>query len=300
MSSSPFEGENLKLWEGGYITIGILILIFAIYYVIKTLKETISNDNNIQGQKSAQVFYIIALFVKSAGLLVAGLMLIAGCTHKTDKDKYSTWDVYSIIPTGFPGYMTAVAYSYIFFSWCSVCYSSLEKNSIGFYHNSKKFLSILIYSIVILFFISFIFMVLSTFPSIDFLVIAHNVESVVASIRDVACAIAFLFYLFKIYKLFESCCPSWESPETRLLVMLMVLIVALFLRPICILTYVLIFNSNNHNYNEFSTGYFYIFVAECFVTELLPLGFIGFIRLTSTQSYSTPADDNVAAFLALD
>ncbi|EAY21560.1 hypothetical protein TVAG_013250 [Trichomonas vaginalis G3] len=300
MGNSTFSDPNFTLWECGYIVIGCIILAFAIYYVIKTLKDSLITDNNVQGQRSAQIFYIIALFVKSIGLIVAGIMIIVG--FPKDEKQPTKWDIYSIIPTGFPGYMTAVAYSYIFFSWCSVCYSSLEKNAVGFYHNSKKLLSILIYIIIALFVISFCFMIASSFLANSkkyYLTVAHNVESVVATIRDLACAVAFLFYLFKIIKLFESCCPSWESPETRLLVMLIVLIIALFLRPVCILTYILIFTKDS-GYSEFSDGYFIVFLFECFITELLPLGFIGFIRLTSYSSYNTPVDDNIAAFLALE
>ena len=296
--TQPHEG----LWIVTYIILGFIFLIFTIFYLSKTCKDTFSTETNLQGQKAAQIAYIVAIIFKGLSLFVAAIFLLCDFTSKMKTYKidgkdvsYSYWSVYSIIPTGIPGYVTACAFCFIFFSWCSIAKSNLEKSVSGYYDRSKWVLTVINILILIGFAISLTVM-LSTDP-----VKAHEAEAIIASVRDSGTAICFLIYLICIFKLFESPCPSAFSPETRLSAMLIILIVALILRPISTMIYVLIFtgkDGKSSSYSEFSIGYYIVFLVEFLLTEILPLSIIGIVRLLNTQSYL--ADDNIAAFLALD
>ena len=293
---------HYTLWAITYIVLGIIFLIFTIFYLSKTCKDTLTTETNLQGQKAAQIAYIVAIIFKGISLFVAAIFLFCDFTSKTKTYKidgkdvsYSYWSVYSIIPTGIPGYVTACAYCFIFFSWCSIAKSNLEKSVTGYYDRSKWVLTVINILILISFAISLTVM-LSTNPDK-----AHEAEAIIACLRDSGTAICFLIYLICIFKLFESPCPSVFSPETRLSAMLIILIAALILRPISTMIYVLIFSKNGEdgtNYSEFSIGYYIVFLFEFIVTEVLPLSIIGVVRILNSQSYLN--DENIAAFLALD
>lgn len=302
-TTSAFSGPNYKLWEAAYYLFGCIFLIFAVVYCILALKDIIAEGNNTAGQFAGQIVYIIAVFVKGIGLFTSGVFISMELYSKHfshDKTGPTYWDVFSVLPGGLPGYVSAAAYCLIFFSWCSVCYSSLERSSVGFYHRSRYIIIALLTFIALGAVISFGFMCYSVSNPQYKVNDAHLAEAVVASARDFILAFFFIIYLYKIYKLFETPCPRCDSPETRLFTLCVLLIMALFLRPFCSLIYNYIFSSKNTNASEFSVGYFFVFLVEFLLTEILPLGMIGLLRLLSQDAYTTPSDENVAAFLALD
>jgi hypothetical protein len=300
-----FVVPHEDFWAAAYFLLGTIFLVGTIYYIAKTWEETFSNEflNNLQGQKSSQIAYITALIVKTISLFVTGIFLVSNFTTKETSTKkcfdpeqtnctfYTYWEKYSVIPTGIPGYVSAITYCVFFFSWCSIAKTNLEKSVIGYYTSSKWALVVMNAFIVIGAIISISMMAVSNPDR------AHSVEAIIASIRDIGTALCFGIYFFCIFKLFDSPCTSINSPEARLFSIIFVLIVALILRPVSIIIYVEIFSTGKRN--EFSYGYFIIFLIEFIITEALPLATIAFVRLHNTDSYSSP-DDNVAAFLALD
>lgn len=300
-----FIEPHETFWAVAYFVLGTIFLVCTIYYIIKTWKETFSSEysNNLQGQKSSQFAYIAAIIVKTISLFVTGIFLIKNYTkvetstlkcydnYTSNCTKYTYWDKYSVIPTGIPGYVSAITYCVFFFSWCSIAKSNLEKSVTGYYTGSRWVLVGMNTFIVIGATISILMMAISNPDS------AHNVEAAIASVRDITTAICFSVYFFCIFKLFDSPCTSINSPEARLLSILCVLIIALIFRPVSILIYVSIFSSGKRN--EFSYGYFIIFLVEFIITEAFPLAIIAFVKLHNAETYSNP-DDNVAAFLALD
>ena len=284
----PSEIQNFAVT---YIVFGVIFLIYGIVYVALTCKQTCEEKDETQGQFASQVVYIVAIFVKAIGLFVSGLFLIVKTPTAED---HSFNDKYSVIPGGFPGYMTAVAYCFIFFSWCSVCLDCLEKNSTKFYQRSKWVLMTLISIIVVLFLIFFICMLtVSTGPF-------HRVEQGVAITRDLILAIMFAIYLYKIYKLFEEPCPGCGQPESRLFILCLILIIALILRPISILGYSLWTNppGSAKKRSEFSPEYLAIYIVELIITEVVPFATIGLTRILGTYKANEPSDE-VSSFMTL-
>lgn len=286
-----YPPSGIKLFAITYVILGILLMIFSIIYFILTIKTTCEEKDAGHGHFGAQVSYIVALFVKCLGLIISGIFLL---THPPTSEDHSFNDKYSVLPGGIPGYTTAIAYCFIFFSWCSVCYDYLEKGSTGFYDKSRGILITLISIIVLLFSISFICMIAINPKTF------HRVEQGVAITRDLILAIMFTLYLVKIYKLFEECCPGFHSPETKLFVLCSLLIFSLIMRPIGIAIYSLYTNppGNLKHRSEFNTAYFFIFLIEFILTELIPLLAIGLTRLIGTNKRTTIPED-VSTFIAI-
>ena len=274
-----------------YIVFGIIFFIYGIIYTSLTIKTTCEEKDETQGQYNSQIVYIIAIFVKAVGLIVSGIFLEAKTPTCYDHDFF---DRYFVLPGGLPGYMTGIAYCFIFFSWCSVCFDCLEKNTTQFYQRSKWVLMTAIGLIVVFFFIFFICMLavdISTF---------HRIEQAFAICRDLLLAIMFALYLYKIYKLFEEPCPGCGQPESRLFLLCIVLIVSLILRPISILGYSLWTNppGNSQKRSEFSSEYLAIYIIEFIVTEKVPFLTIGLTRLIGTWKSREPTDE-LSSFMAL-
>lgn len=308
-----FYNEAIDGWKFTYYVLGIILILFAIIYVIFTFSELKNEYGQEHGKFSAQISYIICVFVKGLGLLVCGVFLsynfntrYVSAPSGQPNSNVTLWGMYSVLPGGIPGYMTSIAYCFIFFSWCSVCLTFLDRNSVGFYKTSKTILLSLLTGIIIGFITSFIFMLLAANSHIGGTTVdgAHMAEAMIATVRDIVIAIAFIIYLFKISKLFETACPSYASVEGRLFWLCVMLIIALIFRPFCILTYHMIFaskrNTEIQKKSEFSNAYLIIFLIEQTITELLPLGLIGYLRLCDISKGSSASDDKNSAFLAFD
>ena len=297
-----FYNESYKSWEYTYYIIGLILILFAIIYVFLSYSELIAEFGQEHGKFAAQISYIIALFIKGTGLMVCGYFLTKKFQTTVIPNNITIWGKYSVLPGGLPGYVTAAAYCFIFFSWCSVCLTFLDHNAVGFYRTSKTILLILLSVIILGFMISFYFMFNSSNPvNLDK---AHFIEAIIASIRDVFIAIAFGIYLRKIFQLFETTCPSCTSIDGRLFWLCVMLIIALICRPFCILTYHLIFASKTafetSKKSEFSTGYLLVFLIEQTITEIIPLGLIGYLRLVDLSRSNSIADEKNSAFLGFD
>lgn len=264
-----------------------IFIIFGIIYTLLTIRQTCEEKGEVQGQFEAQIMYIAAVFCKGLGLFVTGIFL-AFKTPTGSDDEF--WNKYSVLPGGIPGYVTAIAYCFIFFSWCSVCLDSLEKDSVKFYARSKWVLLTLISGIVVLFLVMIICMQAckdyGTF---------HKIEASVAILRDLIIAFLFILYLHRIFKLFEEPCSGFSSPETKLLFICITLIVSLIMRPISIGIYTLWVTK----YSEFSTSYLIIFLVEIVITEIIPIGSIGITRLSGYNQRAKQNED-VAQFLAIN
>lgn len=273
-----------------YYVLGSIFIVFACIYMALTLKTTCEEKDETQGQFNAQIAYIAAVICKGIGLIVSGIFL----TVKTPTaEDHSFNDRYSVLPGGIPGYVSAIAYCFIFFSWCSVCFDCFEKNATKFYSRSKWVLTSLISIVVLLFAISFICML--SVSAAKF----HRVEQGVAITRDLILALMFAIYLYKIYKLFEDPCPGCGQPESKLFFICITLIVSLVMRPISIAIYSLwIYPPGKaERKSEFSPSYFVIFLVEFLLTELIPLGSIGYTRLIGTLS-SNEVSNELSTFMA--
>lgn len=305
-----YSSGELDLWKYTYLILGIAFLIFFIFYIWSTIRDTINDSSNIQGKFWAQISYLIALFAKAACLIVSAIFLFVGFAEKsaesnvvtlellsnqTEKSSSAKWGKYQILPGAIPGYLSACAYAFIFFSWCSVCYDALEKSTIGFYKQIKTVL-IGLTAIIIL---SFIISICLIFTLEDVRKPA-TAEALIASIRDWIIAFCFIMYFWKISSLFTISCPHMCIPENRLFWLLIMLIVSLTLRPVCALVYNFAVANGKIGFSEFSAKYYVIFLIEFIITEAMPLFLVGYTHLTSSDSYSGAKDDNVAAFLALD
>ena len=315
-----WKDPQFSLWEYTYLVLGLLFLAFSIFYVYKTIRATFNDQQNVQGKFTAQIAYIIAIFTKSICLIISAIFLFAGFANSDSanslkevegtsnyryllEDKNNTtssyWTRFQILPGAIPGYVSAVAYTLIFFSWCSICYDALEKNTAGFYKQIKIVPMVLVSMITGMFVISLILILALNSK------ILSMVEAIIAAIRDIIIAVCFIIYLNMISSLFMSLCPHICAPENRLFFLLILLIVALLLRPVCALVYnfVVLKLPNPPEQlpiDEFSYGYYIVFLIEFLLTEVMPLGMIGIIHLTSNDSYSQSQDNSVAAFLALD
>ena len=311
-----WETPQYELWQYTYLVLGLLFLAFSIFYVYKTIQETCSDHHNIQGKFQAQITYIAAIFTKAICLLVSAILLFTGsastqASNSIDLNSINsqylsdssnstgtTWSRYQVLPGAIPGYVSALAYTMIFFSWCSVCYDALEKSTIGFYKQIKTVLIVLTAIIIVLFLLALIIIF-----SVNDNSVPSMVEAIIAAIRDVVISICFIIYLKMISSLFSAPCPNCCAPENRLFSLLILLIFSLLLRPICALVYNFVVIGYPHRREtqiEFSVGYYIVYLIEFLLTEIMPLGMIGLMHLTSSDSYSTPQDDSVAAFLGLD
>ncbi|KAI5525060.1 hypothetical protein TVAGG3_0260170 [Trichomonas vaginalis G3] len=267
-----------------------LFIIFGIIYLLFTIRQTCEEKGEVEGQFEAQISYITAVFCKGLGLFITGLFLAIRTPKPGNHD---FWDRYSVLPGGIPGYVTAIAYCFIFFSWCSVCFDSLEKDSVKFYSRSKWVLMTLI-SLVCVFFTISIICMLTINPETF-----HKVEATIAILRDLIIFFLFSLYLRRIFKLFEEPCPGWSSPETKLLFICITLIVSLIIRPISIGIYTLwIYPPNHDKRSEFATTYLIIYLIEILITEIVPIGSIGITRLTGSMQKTAKSED-VAQFLAI-
>jgi len=205
--------------------------------------------------------YTLALLFKGLGSICSGL--IFACSTNSEifelrKKSWSIWDKYSIFSSGFPGYVIAAAYCFIFFSWCSLCLKCFAKDSKSFYVCGMKTLKFLLTIIILGFFSSAIPVLLVEDRSIP-----HKVEAIIACVRDFVIAVSFFLYLLTIWKLFENPCNiCFSSAESKLLNTCIMLIIVMVLRMISIIIYTFVINKYP-SYSEFSTNYFWIFLSEC-------------------------------------
>lgn len=265
MAETEYEGEffctpgtnDRAAWTAAYVIIGaILVLVGIAHFWISRGDLFGPRSQEEHGQFSAQVTFLCGIFARGIGHIVSGIIVA----------KRWNWAHYSLLASGLPGYITAIGYCFIFFSWCSVVVDFVAKKSTGFYKKSKITLLALAIGVTVGFIISFGCMYSDSEP-------AHAAEGAIATLRDFVIAGAFAIYMFKVWKLFENPCGQCGTPEMNILIMCGILIAALIFRGISIIAYIYIISKvaeTNPGY-ECSMSYLGIFILEMILCEIMPL-----------------------------
>lgn len=262
--------QNKGSWATGYYLCGAIFLAMFLVFLMITI-----NDVRRKQLNSTQIPYLAAVLTRGIGYMISGSWI--------QHEKKTTWNNYSVICNGLPGYVVATCYCFIFFSWCTVCVDCLAKKKIRFFDYTKIIMTFVIVIIWVAYVISLI-----CFYALDEGSSAHNVEGVFATIRDWLVAVAFITYLIKIHSMFNSSC-SCDSTESTLFFMCTLLFVTMTLRGLSILIYITcIMGKKNSKGNdlEWTKGYFTAFLLEQLLLEIFPLGAICVFKLISTKATS--------------
>jgi len=249
------------------ITGGSLFL-FMLVYSFFSIKNLIYYTQKQKDFITAQIMFMIGLLAKSCALFFSGILI----------NGRSNWGTITAILHGFSGYMTGVAYCYIFFSWTSACSSFLGKDFAHFISSLRSVLYTLIVFMIVCFVSMICLMLLSSQSTI-----AHYIEAGVASFRDIVLSLSFFSYFRKIFSLAEPPYCDFSKPETGIIFLSLYLIITLSLRSLSIITYALywsdwgsIFKNKNR---ECTNTYFGVYAFEQLVYELSPLIIIGITRI---------------------
>ena len=261
VSNISFCSSNPKLipaFESSYILFSALFLIYAIVYIIISIRT--SNDSQITapGSSLSQISFIVCLIVRGLGFLANGILIAKHISLKT----------ISLFTSGFPGYVTAVAYTFIFFFWCNLCAEVLSNDYKTFFFKTQKSLFLILSGLAIAFIVA---MIIFFTENNEF---GHTVEAIIASLRDAVLSFYYFIYLIRIKKLFKTSCCDLTKQETRLYIICTLLALALFYRAITIQVYTWYYSSR-----ECSKEYLGNLIFDMLATEVIPLFAIGIIRI---------------------
>ena len=257
------------------IILGVLFLGFLLVFIYFTYKEYRNSTIKPETPLSSQIVYILALLVKGTSYVITSV-----CREYDDNEK---WGKLSCCIIGLAGYISAITYSYIFFTWAALCANYLGHDFAVFYGASKKILISIIVIVVVMFLVSISFMLVHYSKM-------HYIEASFASMRDFFIAIAFIVYYKKVFALSESPHCIMCNPETKIYVMCGFLITVLIFRAASILVYTLCWSDWGNladKCREFNGyGYFTEYVIEQIILEFCPLLYIGITRIIQIQSQS--------------
>ena len=226
-SFCPDYPDIKKLFSYFDYSLGGIFLIYFLIYSIPTIKELCVEPQMIPGGTISQISFMLALLIKGIGIIISGLGI--------QKD----WDfvLFSLFSNGLPGYFIAMAYCFIFFSWCSVCVQAANRTSKNFFQTSYCILKALIILIWIGFIAAACCVAALYQRNEKSSRIAHMIEAGIASTRDLIIAFAFTIYLFKIREIFGTLHCSFRHSETRIMSVCIILTIAVFYRSISIEVY---------------------------------------------------------------
>ena len=251
---------------------GIILIIFSIIYTFFFVKDCRNSVANKDNDITHQIVFSIALLWK-------GISLLISATLRDYKD--SNWGLLSVLITGSAGYMSAIAYCFIFFTWTALCANYLGHDFAVFYKNSRRLLLTLVCIVVGMLVISVSFMYFST--NEEFGKIFHYAEASFASARDIIIAIFFILYFKKVLGLAEAPYCGKDKPETKIFLMCGILISILIFRAASILFYAFYWSDWGNlagkcrEFNGYS--YFIDYSIEQVLFEFLPLLYIGGTRI---------------------
>ena len=250
---------------------GSVLLIFAfvyLYYIIKEYKNSAEKEDY---SALPQIVFFIALLWKGVSLILTSIFR---------KYNSSNWANFSVILTGLAGYISALAYAVIFFTWTALCANYLGHDFAGFYKASRSGLLTIIIIVFIMLILALVMMFLG---SSEQKVIYHYIEASCASFRDIIIAICFFMYFRKVLALSEAPYCDRNKPETKVFFMCGFLITVLVLRATSILVYAFFWSDWGNlagKCREFNGyGYFSDYVLEQILLEFLPLFYIGVTRI---------------------
>ena len=291
--------ENHLYWVIAYSTLGGIFVLIGLIFFFLTYREICSNMKRDIDFKS-QVLFLCAVFTKGIGFFITIIFFIKikpirGNEYDFEQVKsyYDKYDRFSILTTGLPGYIIALAYGTIFLSWCKICCTCLDHDSKSFFNFSK----IISYSLAIIVgsvFIPTALIVVISGPNYkDGIVMyrAHKIEAICACVRDVSIALCFVFYLKSIWSLLEC-----RFPDTWIAFKVLLLFFVLILRVISILVYTFSFKGNKKDNSTFGKKYFLLFIFEKFIPEGLPLSFIAFMGWAQCSVSNTASQNSVDGF----
>ena len=219
--------------------------------MISTFKFTTSIRLLFPEAYKAQVFYIIAVFVKSLGLLGTSLLYLVFLSNKSRFIK--TWVTYSVIPGGLPGYISCFSFCHIFYAWCCSFFEHIHESS--FANNAYKIMKYVSYSVLGGFFICLLFMIFQD-PEVF-----HTVEAFVAMIRDTVLGIVFIVFIFRIRFLLEG------KQSLIMYYSSIFMVIGLFSRVFSVAIYTYRYSGK---ISEFQKEYYFVYIL-CFVfAETLP------------------------------
>jgi len=230
--------------------------------------------------KRAQISFIIALFLRGIGFTTNSILI----------SKKITLGTISMFTSGLPGYMTVVAYTMIFFSWCTVCYEVLSNDSKTFFQKSQRVLTWILICLAICFVIAMII-----FCSANN-VYGHKTEAMIATVRDIVLGCFYASYLYEIQTLFKTSICDFSKPEIKLYILCSILAFALFYRSISIQIYTWYYSYNR----DCTKKYLVNLIIDMILDEIIPVLAIGLVRFCgiiqpiksrSEISISTPLDD---------
>ncbi|OHT01721.1 hypothetical protein TRFO_31331 [Tritrichomonas foetus] len=276
--------QQFSLVNYAYMSVFFILASIYITLTFKSLKNLKFLDPIAY---NAQIAYISAVCVKGASYMTCSILFIIPQFPKTNQTYYyHIWKRWNVLAMGTPGYVSAAAYCCIFFSWCNICITYLSKNSKSFYEKSGTFIKVLLVIIFILFISSTSVVVIA---NVEVSNNAHYFEAGVATFRDFCIGFCFLVYMIHVLQQFrESGNMRKSSPEFRLFVMCVTLILVLFIRTASIVFYTFHYSGQIH---EFSLERLIMFAIEQFITELFPFTTIAAVRLFSIDEYSfTPIE----------
>ena len=143
ISNVSFCSSNPNLipsFEAAYYSLGFIFLIYGIAYIIYSLKSP-SPQMQSNGSQGSQISFIICLFARGIGLIINAILI----------SKKISLSTISLFTSGLPGYLTAVAYTFIFFSWCNLCVEVLSKDSKEFFIKTQRSLFWILFMLILIF-----------------------------------------------------------------------------------------------------------------------------------------------------
>ena len=251
MTYTNLNKDLITIWIYSLFILSFITLILIIYYCFKTLKFTFSTRLMSPVSFLAQIWFIIAVFIKGIGIFGSGFLLLF--FFKNENYFLKLWERYSVIPGGLPGYVSSFAYCYVLNAWCRTYFDYIQaSNYAEFTHKVLKYTS---YSVLILFFI-FLFLMIFQDPKLY-----HTFEAIVAITRDTIISIIFLSFIFKVKKLYEGKHTIFMYLSSTCMV------IGLFSRTLSVVIYTFYFSGNN---SEFESLYLIIYILFFIFSDIIP------------------------------
>lgn len=256
-------------------SLGILCFILFVGYTIYTVRDFCKNKPENKGAVATQVWFIISTAIYAVSYSVSAFL---------KSTAIGNWGLISLVTCGTAGYVSAIAYGYIFFSWTSMCAILVGKDFSAFSSRSGIIIRILLAVSIICYVVSLILVII---PEVDeskaeMSIIAHTVEAMMAVIRDLFLSVAFIVYHIKIKKLSDPPHYITKKPEARLFRICLYLIISLIGRAISVLVYTFYWASwtvaGTQPYKECNYGYFAEYTIEQVLFQVAPLFLISLVR----------------------
>lgn len=247
-------------FEGVYFIGGIICVIIGIIYGIFIWKDFKTLTPKLPCYKSSQILFVVSVLMRGLGYIAQAIITMQF------PDNYKTLYMCDPITIGLPSYLLTISYLFLFYLWISICVNLISNDSTsGLRERTKIVFNCLLIFTLTLGFVLIAVLTLSFIQNYDFTDIIHEIEVLLAIIRDFFTATIILIYSIIIIRMSnQPLCSNYK--ESAYFWMLLCLVIPLYIRSgsLIFFLYVLMNKIGGRRLENFINTSISAFLSEVF------------------------------------